>query len=316
MSMTRPTTTVYAAGAVLWRTIGDDIHILVIHRTEHKDISLPKGKVDPGETLPQTAVREIREETGIKISLGVPVGITEYRMPNGKDKVVHYWAAEVTPKAIQKSKFVPNDEVAALEWLPLASARGELSYEPDKEILDKFAALVKEGITQTFAVVVLRHAKATPHDQWDGADYTRPLTERGQSQAHGIVRTIETWKPKRLITSSAVRCKETIAPLAKALGRDVKSTNKISQDAFEDGKADVRGIVGDIVRTRKSTVVCTHGPVAPAVIRELALATGTLRTEDLNMAGMLDTASFSVVHLSSTHPSSGIIAVETHSSQL
>jgi 8-oxo-dGTP diphosphatase len=56
--------------------------------------------------------------------------------------------------------------------------------------------------------------------------------------------------------------------------------------------------------------------VAPAVIRELALATGTLRTQDLDMAGMLDTASFSVVHLSSTHPSSGIIAVETHSSLL
>lgn len=316
MSMTRPTTTVYAAGAVLWRTIGDDIHVLVIHRTEHKDISLPKGKVDPGETLPQTAVREIREETGIKVSLGVPVGITEYRMPNGKDKVVHYWAAEVTSKAIQKSKFVPNDEVAALEWLPLATARGELSYEPDQEILDKFAALVKEGITKTFAVVVLRHGKATAPSDWRGEDHTRPLTERGLTQAHGIVRTIAAWKPRRLISSTAVRCKETIAPLAKALGRDVKATAKISQDAFEDGTADVRGIVGKIVRTRKSTVVCTHGPVAPAVIRELALATGTLRTQDLDMAGMLDTAAFSVVHLSSTHPSSGIIAVETHSSQL
>ena len=173
MSITRPVTTVYAAGAVLWRTIGDDIHVLVIHRTEHKDISLPKGKVDPGETLPQTAVREIREETGIKVALGVPLGATEYVMPNGKNKFVQYWAAEVTTKAIQKSKFVPNDEVAALEWLPLASARGELSYEPDKEILDNFAALVKEGVTKTFAVVVLRHGKATSPSDWRGEDATR-----------------------------------------------------------------------------------------------------------------------------------------------
>ena len=315
MSTAHPTT-VYAAGAVLWRIIGDDVHVLVIHRTEHKDISLPKGKVDPGETLPQTAVREIREETGIKVALGVPLGATEYVMPNGKNKFVQYWAAEVTTKAIQKSKFVPNDEVAALEWLPLASARGELSYEPDKEILDNFAALVKDGVTKTFAVVVLRHGKATSPSDWRGEDATRPLTERGLTQAHGIVRTIAAWKPKRFISSTAARCKATIAPVAKALGKDVKSTNKISQDAFESGKADVRSVVGQVVRKRKSTVICTHGPVAPAVIRELALATGTPRSAALDEASMLDTASFTVVHLSSTHPSSGIIAVETHDSQL
>ncbi|AWR22034.1 MULTISPECIES: NUDIX hydrolase [Aurantimicrobium] len=315
MSTAHPTT-VYAAGAVLWRIIGDDVHVLVIHRTEHKDISLPKGKVDPGETLPQTAVREIREETGIKVALGVPLGATEYVMPNGKNKFVQYWAAEVTTKAIQKSKFVPNDEVAALEWLPLASARGELSYEPDKEILDNFAALVKDGVTKTFAVVVLRHGKATSPSDWRGEDATRPLTERGLTQAHGIVRTIAAWKPKRFISSTAARCKATIAPVAKALGKDVKSTNKISQDAFESGKADVRSVVGQVVRKRKSSVICTHGPVAPAVIRELALATGTPRSAALDEASMLDTASFTVVHLSSTHPSSGIIAVETHDSQL
>lgn len=316
MSITQPVTTVYAAGALLWRTIGDDIHVLVIHRTAHKDISLPKGKVDPGETLPQTAVREIREETGIKVALGVPLGATEYIMPNGKNKFVQYWSAEVTTKAIQKSKFVPNEEVAALEWLPLASARGELSYEPDKEILDNFAALVKEGVTKTFAIVVLRHGKATQPSEWVGEDATRPLTERGLTQAHGIVGTISAWKPKRFISSTAARCLATIAPVAKALGKDVSSSKKISQDAFESGKGDVRCVVGEIVRKRKSTVVCSHGPVSPAVIREIALATGTPWASELEEAGLLNTASFSVVHLSTTHPSSGIIAVETHDSQL
>ena len=130
------------------------------------------------------------------------------------------------------------------------------------------------------------------------------------------MRTIAAWKPKKFISSTAVRCKETITPTAKAMGKEVKFTSKISQDAFESGQADVRDIVGNIVRKRKSTVVCTHGPVAPAVIRELALATGTPRTSALDEAGMLDTASFSVVHLSATHPSSGIIAVETHESLL
>ena len=78
----------------------------------------------------------------------------------------------------------------------------------------------------------------------------------------------------------------------------------------------MRSVVGQVVRKRKSTVICTHGPVAPAVIRELALATGTPRSAALDEASMLDTASFTVVHLSSTHPSSGIISVETHDSLL
>ena len=307
---------VFAAGAVLWRYIDDTLNVLVIHRTSHKDVSLPKGKVDPGESLPETAVREIREETGIKVKLGVPLGISEYVMPNGKNKIVHYWAAEVTPKAILRSKFVPNGEVAALEWLPLDKARKSLSYKPDKEILDNFISLVDQGVTKTFAVIVLRHAKALAHGQWAQEDASRPLTERGISQSHNIVPTLKAWKPKKLISSTAVRCQSTIEPLATVLDKKVKTTDKISQHAYEGGSADVRSVVGKVVRKRKTTVLCTHGPVAPVVMRELALATGTPVTKEITEAGELDTASFSVVHMSATHPSSGIIAVETHTATL
>ena len=304
--------TIYAAGAVLWRKIDNEVHVLVIHRTEHKDVSLPKGKVDPGETLPQTAVREIAEETGIKVTLGIPLGITEYKMPNGKNKIVHYWAAEATPQAIFKSKFVPNGEVAALEWLPMSIARAELSYTPDQDILDSFINLVKQGVTHTFATIVLRHGKAVSPSEFVGDDCDRPLTERGALQAKSLVKTLKCWKPKRLISSTALRCQQTIAPLAKALDAVVKSTDKISQDGYENGTANVRAVVGKIVRKRKTTVVCTHGPVAPFVLKELALATGTPRTPELDEAGLLDTAGFVIVHMSATHPSSGIVAVESH----
>ena len=69
------TTAIYAAGAVCWRIVDGKMMVLVIHRTVHGDVTIPKGKVDPGESLPQTAVREILEETGLAVSLGVPVGV-------------------------------------------------------------------------------------------------------------------------------------------------------------------------------------------------------------------------------------------------
>ncbi|HBR87656.1 MAG TPA: DNA mismatch repair protein MutT, partial [Microbacterium sp.] len=55
---------VYAAGGGVWRVVDGKLRILLVHRTKYRDLSLPKGKVDPGETLPETAAREIHEETG------------------------------------------------------------------------------------------------------------------------------------------------------------------------------------------------------------------------------------------------------------
>ena len=83
---------VLAAGAVCWRLIAGTVRILVVHRGDRADVSLPKGKVDPGETLPETAVREIMEETGLGVTLGAPLGTVEYVLPGGRDKIVHYWS--------------------------------------------------------------------------------------------------------------------------------------------------------------------------------------------------------------------------------
>ena len=68
-------TAVYAAGGVVWRIVDGKLRVLLIHRTKYRDVTLPKGKVDPGEMLAETAVREVHEETGIRVSLGIPVGV-------------------------------------------------------------------------------------------------------------------------------------------------------------------------------------------------------------------------------------------------
>ncbi|MCU1576303.1 MAG: mismatch repair protein MutT [Leifsonia sp.] len=286
--------------------------MLVIHRTRYGDVTLPKGKVDPGETLPQTAVREIEEETGLRVALGVPLGISDYPLSTGRDKIVHFWAAEVSDEAIARSTFVPNGEVAALEWVTIKKARTYLTYERDVEILDQFATLADEGVTSTFAIIALRHGKATAPTSWSGPDATRPLTERGVQQSATNVATIEAWRPLKIITSPAVRCVATVAPLAAATGIKPKQESNLSQDAWEDGSANVREVVGKRVRKRTSAVLCSHGPVLPEILREVALATGTVPGSYLGSASDLPTGGFSVIHLSATNPSSGIIAIETH----
>lgn len=305
-------TAIYAAGAVCWRIIDGKMHILVIHRTQYADVTLPKGKVDPGETLPQTAVREVKEETGLAVALGVPLGITNYVISSGREKFVHYWAAAISNAAVAASTFIPNGEVAALEWVTIKKARGYLTYERDVEIVNTFAALVDEGVTSTFSLIALRHGKATPPSSWDGPDATRPLTAKGVKQAAGNVATIAAWQPRKLVTSPAVRCVATVAPLAAAYGLKPVKEPGISQDSYEDGTARVREIVGRRVRKLKTAVLCSHGPVLPDILREIALATGTTMGSYIREAAALETGGFSIVHLSATNPASGIIAIETH----
>lgn len=306
------TTAIYAAGAVCWRLIDGKVHVLVIHRTVYGDVTIPKGKVDPGESLPRTAVREIAEETGLDVALGVPLGVSRYPLPSGREKIVHYWAAEVSERAVQRSTFKPNAEVAALEWVTIKRARGYLSYAPDVEILDNFAKLVDQGVTSTFALVLLRHGKAVGRSGWKGADAARPLVERGVKQAAGLVDTLTAWAPKRIVSSPAVRCATTVAPLSAATGIPIKRDERISQDAWESGDADVRRAVGKRVRSGKSAVLCGHGPVLPEMVREIALATATPLGSYVTDAAGLEPGAFSVVHLSATNSGSGIIAIETH----
>ena len=310
--MSQVATAVYAAGAVCWRVIDGRVHVLVVHRTVYGDVTIPKGKVDPGETLPETAVREIGEETGLRVALGVPLGVSRYAMPSGREKIVHYWAAHVTEKAVQRSTFRPNAEIAALEWVTIKRARGYLSYEPDREILDNFAALVEQGVTDTFALIVLRHGKAQARGSWKGSDSSRPLVERGVAQAAALVGMLAAWAPKKLVSSPAVRCVTTVAPFAAAYGVPVKRDDGISQDAWEAGNDEVRRVVGKRVRVGKTAVICSHGPVLPEIMREIALATGTPLGSYVSDAAGLEVGEFSVVHLSASNPSSGIIAIETH----
>lgn len=302
--------TVYAAGAVVWRMVEGKPRILLAHRDRHGDWSLPKGKVDPGETLPETAARELLEETGFPVKLGAPLGYIEYTLPNGRPKEVHYWMSELSEADFEAHPFAPNDEVDRIEWVSTKKARKLLTYERDRELMDLVDERFAKNTARTFAIIALRHGKAIPPLSWPGDDASRPLTSRGQEQAAAVVSILDAYGARTLMTSPAVRCRETIAPYAQSIGVTPEPEASVSQLAYDNGES-LDTVAHRLVDVGESVVVCTHSPVVPELVSALAKLTGT-RLGQLSRQSMLSTGECAVLHLSAADPRQGIVAAETH----
>jgi 8-oxo-dGTP diphosphatase len=137
---------VRAAGGVVTRArVGDPaggaLEFLVVHRPRYDDWSLPKGKLEPGETFEDAARREVEEETGMRVELGVALPTSEYADRHGRPKVVHYWW--MTPVA--ETPFVPNEEADEARWITAAEAATLLTYEHDRSLVAAVDELSRGG---------------------------------------------------------------------------------------------------------------------------------------------------------------------------
>jgi 8-oxo-dGTP diphosphatase len=116
-----------AAGGVVVR---DDGRIAVVHRPRYDDWSLPKGKLDPGETWEQAALREVEEETGVRGRLEEQLQPTHYEV-GGRPKTVHWWRMSVD----EDLGTDPDTEVDGVRWLTPGEAVVQLTYEPDRQLV-------------------------------------------------------------------------------------------------------------------------------------------------------------------------------------
>lgn len=126
---------VRAGGGVVVRERGGEVEVAVVHRPRYDDWSLPKGKLEAGESFAQGALREIEEETGLRCELGEELSPVRYRDDKGRRKIVRYW--RMRPIG---GEFVPNDEVDEVRWLSPQRAGELLDYEHDRRLVAELAA--------------------------------------------------------------------------------------------------------------------------------------------------------------------------------
>ncbi len=128
-----------AAGGVVWRAAPPGgawpLEVLVIHRPHRQDWSLPKGKLEPGETDEQAAVREVEEETGFRCTMGVDLGLSHHVDHKGRPKTTHWWEMQV-----ESGEFAANDEVDEVRWLIPEDAAGLLTWASDHQVLERLLA--------------------------------------------------------------------------------------------------------------------------------------------------------------------------------
>jgi 8-oxo-dGTP pyrophosphatase MutT (NUDIX family) len=157
---------VRAAGGVVWRRVPTGVGVVLVHRPAYDDWAFAKGKLEPGETEEEAAVREVREETGLPCRLGTELPSTTYFDGQGRSKMVRYWSMTVVrgpvvrggvaragnpgpggsfddnPDAVLTPEPKARREVDDVRWFSLQKARQRLTYPRDVVVLDALSDLL------------------------------------------------------------------------------------------------------------------------------------------------------------------------------
>jgi 8-oxo-dGTP pyrophosphatase MutT (NUDIX family)/phosphohistidine phosphatase SixA len=255
---------VQSAGVVVFRP---GKQVLLVHRPKYDDWSFPKGKLDRGEHATTAAVREVAEETGLHVRLGPP--ISEQRYPVAQRmKRVRYWTGRAMGDD-DVSGYLVNAEIDDVEWVAEDEARERLTYPRDVETLTEALAVRQ----RTVPLIVLRHGQSRSRKAWRSDDRERPLLQVGHQQAQKMVPVLAAYDVRRLISSSSLRCLQTITPYADVAGLEIDETRRLSEEDSSSKKVDriAEAAVEAAVDSGRGVLLCTHRTVLPDVFDAIGL---------------------------------------------
>jgi len=281
------------------------LEVLLVHRTRLRDWSLPKGKLALGEHVAVAAVRETEEETGYRVTLGVPLKTQRYEV-GGRPKEVAYWLARV----VGQSQWSPDEEVDEVRWVGVDEARDLLTYPRDSDLV---RSAVKKARRGTSPLIVLRHGQAVKRAEFARLsevrqpDSLRPLSRVGERQSEDLVPVLAAFGISSVHSSPSTRCLDTVAPYATAIGCDVVDEPLLSEEGFASSRKAAMRRVTELLSDPAPRVICTHRPVIPALFEQLRRHLGPLGVEpDLPAGG------FVVVHRDFGSASPTAVATERH----
>ena len=268
---------------------GADRQVLLVHRPAYDDWTLPKGKAHPGELLPTTAVREVREETAVRVRLGA--ALTPIRYPVGTTmKIVHWWVGT----DLDAKRHTADAEVDEVRWMPPDEAADTISYCDERAVLAE-----AEALPQTTPLIILRHAKAQDRLKWHRRDSRRPLSSRGRTQLPYVSQILAPFGVRSLIASTATRCVETLSEYAKSAKLKVATEDLLSEDGSDrQVGAYVTRLARAVGTSGTPTAVCSHLPQIAAMLDPLDIQYRSLST-----------ASCVIAHLD---PSGAVVRAEWH----
>ena len=162
-----------------------------------------------------------------------------------------------------------------MRWVRTEDALDLLTYDRDQQTLRE----ARKVRRRTHALVVFRHAAARSRRIWRDDDRLRPLLKVGRHQAESVVPLLAAYDVTRLVTSSSVRCLDSLTPYAEATGLPLEITRRLSEeDATRKG---VRRIVDALVEGDEGAVLCSHRPVLPDVFDALGLENPGLQAGEM-----------------------------------
>lgn len=257
-----------AAGGVLWRSgtpaESAGVEVAVIHRPRYDDWSFPKGKLAPGESDLQGAVREVLEETGFRVRVGRPLGEVRYMKTahgTSRPKVVRYWAMQA-----DGGGFSANREVDELRWVTFAQAADLLTHEHDLDVLQRFV----KGPSLSGSVLIVRHASAGSRSDWSADDRDRPLDELGWFQAEELVRSLSRYDVDEIISADFVRCLQTVQPLSRSIGVPVREECLFSEKGYPAHEDEAEHLLRKLGERLETAVVCSQGDVIPDLLERMS----------------------------------------------
>lgn len=304
-----------AAGTVPWRVRDGHLEVALVHRPRYDDWSWPKGKLDPGEQWPVAAARETLEETGLVVALGRSLPTSTYlvldRSGQPSHKEVRYWTAQVTG-----GTGVLENEIDAVAWLEAAEAHTRLDYARDRDQLRAVVRAHQEQSLDTWPLVLVRHAKALPRNSWTGEDWHRPLVPEGIERAVELAPVLHAYGVRRLETSSATRCVQTLEPAALHLGRRLRHRDDLTEESYAVDPDAAYARLDRLLDRGRPVAVSTHGPLLPDLLGRLAervhrdaeAAAAFDEAADLG----LDKGDALVLHVNGRGPGARIVAADWH----